>query len=351
MLGTGEGGNERYIENLSLALTKQKNLVTNIYANGNYQILDKNLKNFFIIKKKIGNTTRIFFSLPKMAKSINADIIHATYVGPVFSSAKLVLTVHDFAFKRFPDFFSAREKIIFNFLLPISMSRAAAIIVPSNFVKKELAHYYPQHAKKTFVTHEAATKNIRVISKKTAQKRVMKKFGIESPYLLTLNSRYDKRNINRVIDAYAQIKPNFPDLQLVILGGNHNIRTKTKRTKIKIVSDVSDEDLSHLYSAAEVLIYYSLYEGFGLPILEAFKCKTPVIVSDISVHREVAGSAAIFADPYNSDNLAKEIGALVKNPKKIKTMSKKGYQKTLEYSWQKTAKETIKAYRFALKNK
>ncbi len=140
-------------------------------------------------------------------------------------------------------------------------------------------------------------------------------------------------------------------MQLVILGGNHNIRTKTKRTKIKIVSDVSDEDLSHLYSAAEVLIYYSLYEGFGLPILEAFKCKTPVIVSDISVHREVAGSAAIFADPYNSDNLAKEIGALVKNPKKIKTMSKKGYQKTLEYSWQKTAKETIKAYRFALKNK
>ncbi len=350
MLGTGEGGNERYIENLSLALIEQKNLVTNIYANGNYQIPGESLKKFFIIKKRTGNVARILFSLPKLAKSIHTDIIHATYVGPVFGSSKLILTVHDFAFKRFPDFFSVREKMIFNCLLPISMNRAAAIVVPSKFIKKELAHYYPQHTKKTFVTHEAATKNIRAISKKTAQKRVMKKFGIKSQYLLTLNSRYDKRNINRVIDAYIQIKPNFPDLQLVILGGKHNIRTKIKRTNIKIISDVSDEDLSYLYSAAEVLIYYSLYEGFGLPILEAFKCKTPVIVSDIPVHREVAGKAAIFADPYNSDNLAKAIGALVKSPKKIKTMSEKGCQKTLEYSWQKTAKETIKAYEFALKN-
>ena len=98
-------------------------------------------------------------------------------------------------------------------------------------------------------------------------------------------------------------------------------------------------------------VYPTIYEGFGLPILEAFRCKTPVIVSDIPVHREVAGKAAFFADPHDSRDLAKKITNLMNNLKVVKMMSEKGYQKALEYSWEKTAKDTLVAYRFALRNK
>ena len=351
MLVSGEGGNERYIENLTLALkdfrgVEMKALVSNLYKQ------PKKDKKYFIVKQSaVNNVIRILYTLPKLALETRSEIIHATYIGPLFTSAKLVLTVHDFAFKRFPEFFSLRERLIFSYLLPASMNKAAVIIVPSEFIKKEFAHYYPKHIKKVFVTPEAAAKKFKITKKSEAKIQMKKKFGLKSPYLLAFNGKYAKRNINRIIDAFMQIEPDFPNLQLVILGGRQNIQRKIKPSKVKVLKGISDEELVLLYSAAEAVIYFSLYEGFGLPILEAFGCKTPVIVSDIPVHKEVAGTAALYADPYDSNDLAKTMTKLIGSQRMLEKMREKGYKKASRYSWEKTAKETIKAYKFALKNK
>lgn len=350
MLGTGEGGNERYIENLALALIKQKHVETSVLVPASYQQFSKNIKQFYIREKTASNIMRILCTLPKLAKKINADIVHSTYVGPIIGSAKLVLTVHDFIFKSYPEYFSTREKLIFNCLLPFSMHKAAAIIVPSDFVKEELVRYYPRHANKVFVTHEAAAEKFKIINSNSAKNRIMKKFDIKSPFILAFNGKYAKRNINRVIDAHTQVGAKFPDLQLVILGGKDNINRKIKSKKIRILKNIPDADLVLLYNAAKAVIYYSVYEGFGLPILEAFSCGTSVIASNISVHREVAGNAAFYANPQDARDLAKKIVSLINNPRMAKKMGKKGYKKALEYSWEKTAKSTIKAYKFALKS-
>jgi len=352
MLGTGEGGNERYIENLSLALLKDKTqtLKTQIIVPQEYyRKLGKTLKKDFIGQDFPSNIIRIFCTLPKVAKDLEADIIHATYVGPFFSRFKLVLMVHDLTFKRFPEFFTFREKIIFDYFLPVSMAKAAAIVVPSEFTKKELISFYPRHAKKVFVTQEASSPQFKVINKNKARSQIEKKYKIRSPFLLAFNGKHDKRNINRVIEAFEQIKYDFPNLQLVILGGKYHIKKKIDSKRIKILKNISDKDLAVLYNATEVVIYFSLYEGFGLPVLEAFSCKTPVIASDIPAIREVAGNAALYANPQSANDLAIKISKLIGNKELQKKMSVKGFNKASKYSWEKTAKETIKIYEFALK--
>ncbi len=351
MLGSGEGGNERYIENLALALKGSRDVEMKILVSNLYKRAEKDKKYFIVNKNAFNNVTRILYTLPKLARDSCSEIIHSTYVGPLFTSAKLVLTVHDFAFKRFPEFFSLRERLIFNYLLPASINKASAIIVPSEFIKKEFAHYYPKHIKKVFVTPEAAAKKFKKTRKSKAKTQVKKMFGLKLPYLLVFNGKYAKRNINRIIDAFMQIEPDFPNFHLVILGGRQNIQRKIKPSKVRVLKGISDEELVLLYSAAEAVIYFSLYEGFGLPILEAFGCKTPVIASDIPVHREVAGKAALYADPYDSNDLAKTMTKLIGSRRMLEKMREKGYKKASRYSWEKTAKETIKAYKFALKNK
>ncbi len=351
MLGSGEGGNERYIESLTLALKDFREIEMKILVSNFYKQSKKDKKYFIVKQSAVNNVIRILYTLPKLASETRSEIIHTTYIGPLFTSAKLVLTVHDFAFKRFPEFFSLRERLIFNYLLPISMNRAVTIIVPSEFIKKEFAHYYPKHINKVFVTSEAAAKKFKAAKKNEAKTQMKKKFGLKSPYLLAFNGKYAKRNINRIIDAFTQIESDFPNLQLVILGGKQNIRRKIKSNKVKVLKGISDEELVLLYRAAEAVIYFSLYEGFGLPILEAFSCKTPVIASDIPVHREVAGNAALYANPYDSNDLAKTMMKLISNRRMLKGMGEKGYKKALGYSWNKTAIETIKAYKFALRKK
>jgi glycosyltransferase involved in cell wall biosynthesis len=289
--------------------------------------------------------------LPKIAKNNQADIVHATYVGPIFSQAKLVLMVHDFAFKRYPEFFSFKEKIIFRFFLPISMKRAAAIVVPTEFTKKELIHYYPEHAKKVFVTLEASSPEFKSVNKKTAINRLKRKYRIKSPYLLAFNGKHDKRNINRVVSAFEQIKDELPDLNLVILGGDHHIKNRLDKRRVKILKGITDQDLNYLYNAAEIVIYFSLYEGFGLPVLEASSCKTPVIASDIPAIKEVVGKSTFLINPKEDKLLAKTILKLMRDKKLHNKMSERGYKLAKEYSWSKTAETTIKAYNFALKQK
>jgi len=351
MLGSGEGGNERYIESLTLALKNFRKVEMKILVSNLYKQSKKDKKYIIVKRSAVNNIARIIYTLPRLASDLRSEIIHSTYVAPLFTSAKLVLTVHDFAFKRFSEFFSLRERLIFSYLLPISMNRAATIIVPSEFIKKELIHYYPKYVKKVFVTPEAAASRFKAVERSRAKTQMKKKFGLKSPYLLAFNGKYAKRNINRIIDAFMQIESDFPNLQLVILGGKQNIQRKTEYNKIIVLKGISDEELILLYSAAEAIIYFSLYEGFGLPILEAFSCKIPVIVSDIPVHREVAGNAALYADPYDSNDLAKTITKLISSQKMLEKMGKKGYKKASEYSWKKTAKETVKAYKFALRKK
>lgn len=328
MLGKGEGGNERYIKNLIFELRKIKSLHLNVFKNNSFPVFQ--------------DAVRILYSLPQLAKLNKSDLIHSTYIAPLVKLTKSVVTVHDFSFKRFPEFYSMSERCIFDYLLPISLSQADAIIVPSEFSKKEAIKFYPQYKEKIFVTEEAADSIFGVVDKEKARKYLYKKFKINGPFLLALNSKNPKKNIDRLIDGYRKVQKDFSQLELVIIGEKHNVPGG------RVLEMVSDKELNYFYNACEIFIYYSVYEGFGLPILEALKCQALVLPSDIEAHREITKNKLMYADPFDPEDLAAKTKLLLKQKKIAQKLKETGNKIADLYSWKKTAEKTVKAYQFAL---
>lgn len=346
MLSTNEGGNERYIKNLVKELQKIKKINLKVFVNRDFP---PKANEIYIRDNYNNDLIRLLYSLPKAALRNHCQLVHSTYLTPFIKTAKFVATVHDFSFKRFPHFYNMREQVIFQILLPFSLKRTDAIIVPSKFTKNEAVNFYPQYQEKIHVIYEAADENFHPLPKKQALSKVSKKFAIKHPFLLTLNSKNPKKNINRVIAAFKIVKKSFPKLNLVIVGGNHNIDNQHLCSEgVKILDNISDKSLNILYNACIIFIYYSIYEGFGLPILEALKCETPVIGSNLEVHQEIAKDSILYADPFDERQLAEKIEQLLIHRRFAQKLAKQGAALVKKYSWQNTAKETLAIYQSVL---
>lgn len=344
MIGSNEGGNERYTKNLFLSLIKNEKENISILVGEKGRGIKR--KQVIVRRSASNNIFRLLYLIPSLVNPQKIDVVHSNYISPFYKNSKFVITVHDFCFKYYPQYFSLRERIIFNFLLPYSLKFSDSIIVPSEFTKKELLKFYPQYRGKAFVIYEAAEDIFHYIPKKKAEEIIAKTFKLKSPFLLALNGKNPKKNINRIIEAYLRVQKQFPELKLVIVGNKFNIEKKYMNNKgIIILGKIKDAKLNVLYNAAEIFIYYSVYEGFGLPVLEALKCKALVVCSDIEVLREIAKNNVVYENPFNERDLAKKIATLLKNKDYAEKIRRKSTGVNKIYSWENTARETLKIYK------
>ena len=347
MLGKKEGGNERYIKNLALGLIKQsqrKNQIK-ITTNKDYFLNQKVFSTNNLLKINYENDFyRIFYFLPKSLDLGKYDIIHSTYIAPHPSYSKSVVTVHDLSFKRFPYFYSLKEKIIFNYLLPSSLLRAKAIIVPSQFTKNEFLRFFPQYKNKVFVVYEGIDMHFFNIDKDEAKKKIEKKYGIYDPFFLAFNSKNPKKNINVIIKAFKKLQNWSSKLKLVIIGGKNNIKVKNL-DYIYFLSNIPDEDLNFLYNVCEIFLSSSIYEGFNLPIIEALKTKTIVMAADIKVNRELYDDAVIYFNPHNDVQIEEIVKKVLKNPEIVRKKIINQYNKiTDKFDWEKNTKKMLEIY-------
>jgi glycosyltransferase involved in cell wall biosynthesis len=350
MLGNGEGGNERYIENLTLYLKKEKELNTYILMNPSYKTRLNRYSR--LIPLGVRNDILRLLSLPFLCNKYKIDILHTTYIATPIKKTLQVMTVHDLSFKRYPEFYSLRERFIFEILVPLSLRSADAIIVPSLFSKREFHYFYPHIARnKVHVTYEAANNYFIPVNKKEAQKNIAVKYGITKPFILTINSPNPKKNIRRVVQAFTRLKNKYTSMNLVIVGGRYNIPPNLKLINVLIIDYIPDSDLRDLYNSCEIFVYYSLYEGFGLPILEALSCHTPTITSSIEVHKEIAHNAVLYANSLDDKDLANKIDTLMRNKQLKKRLINVGAEVVKLYSWSKTAADTLKVYKEIYENR
>jgi len=179
--------------------------------------------------------------------------------------------------------------------------------------------------------------------------KVKNKFKINGDYLLCVGTREPRKNIDRVLMAFVEISRAYPELSLVIAGkygwGDKKLKVKSEKLKVRILGFVEKEDLASLYSGAEAFVYPSLYEGFGLPILEAMACGCPVITSNIGSMRELAAGFSVLVDPQSTDSIAENILKLLKNNDLRQELKIKGLKRAGEFSWEKAALQTLEAYR------
>lgn len=347
MLGKKEGGNERYIKNLALGLIKQskgKNKIK-IVTNKDY-FINQNVffKNNLLKINYENDFYRIFYFLPISLNVGKYDIIHSTYISPHSSYSKSVVTVHDLSFKRYPYFYSLKEKVIFNYLLPSSLLKAKAIIVPSQFTKNEFLKFFPQYKNKVFVIYEGADECFFNINKDEAKKKIRKKYGIYDPFLLAFNSKNPKKNINVIIKAFKKLQNWSSKLKLVIIGDKNNIKVKNL-DYIYFLSNVPDEDLNLLYNVCEIFLSSSIYEGFNLPIIEALKTKAIVMASNIKVNKELYDDAIVYFNPYNDAQIEQIVKKILKTPEIIRKKVMNQYKIMADkFDWGKSTQKMLEIY-------
>lgn len=290
--------------------------------------------------------------IPKKWIFGNVDILHSTtFCVPEDYDGKLIVTIYDISFLTLPECHTeANRQHCMKGTLE-AVKHADAIIAISHHGKKELLKYFDISQDKITVIHLAA-KEIFKPSCLEEQSRVLTKYHIPRNYILTVGSYEPRKNISTLIKAYIllpeSIKKEHP---LVIVGGKGWLNSEVdlliesqSSTQILRVGYVDEQDLPALYSAASVFVYPSLYEGFGLPILEAMSCGVPVITSNTSSMPEIGGDAALYFDPKNVNELKNCLISIIDNSEMKSKLREMGLIHVKNFSWDKTARETLKLY-------
>ncbi len=278
------------------------------------------------------------------------DIVHlpnqdfARYA--LFLKDPFIVTVHDLIRSCFG---FTRETISEKVLLKLDrrcIKRASHIIAASQNTKNDLIKYLKIPDDRISVIYNGVDHN------------VFKPYDIklfDKPYILYAGSERPRKNLGRLFEAFAKLKSDFPELKLVKAGDTGRLK-KYRRDTLKrldslgitqdvvFVEHVSELDLVHYYSAAQLLVYPSLYEGFGLPPLEAMACGCPVVTSNTSSLPEVVGEAGIMVDPYDTNSLAQAMRQVLTDDKLRDDMIRKGLEWSRRFSWEKTSNETMQVY-------
>jgi glycosyltransferase involved in cell wall biosynthesis len=268
---------------------------------------------------------------------------------PLLSRAKIVITIHDVGFKALPKLYSWQDKLYHRFSTWWNCKFAWRIIVPSEFTKDELVKFYKVNPKKVCVIYHGAPEPPPHLALSAGHSSLSEE-GKQS-YLLFVGRLEKKKNILNIVKAFEIVKKTHPELKLVLAGrpgfGFNEIQDylnlSPNKESVKIKGYIKEEEKWRLYRSAEALVFPTLYEGFGIPILEAQSAGCPVITSNQGANKEIAGENAILVDPYD----AKKIAAGIINALGYKGGRNEKNQKTeknlTRFSWKQTGIETLQA--------
>lgn len=287
--------------------------------------------------------------LPRYLKENNMPLlINLANTAPV-SYSNQVITICDLSFLRNPKWFSRKFYFYYKFLIPQIARNSLKIITISEFSKNEIVNLLNVHEGK-----------IKVIHCGTAEEFVNLKdnnsvIDNRKRYILSVSTLDPRKNLESLILAFRKLK--VPDLQLIIVGSKNNVFTGNKLTNlinadrnIIFTGYVSDRELKSLYRNAELFVYPSLYEGFGLPPLEAMVCGVPVVVSNTASLPEVCGDAVYYVDPYSVESIAEGIYMVLTDEGLRQGLIQKGLERAKLFSWEKSAKDHIKVFEEVIMN-
>ncbi|MEI7541970.1 MAG: glycosyltransferase family 1 protein [bacterium] len=359
----------RYIENLV------KNLLEIDKVNQYIVYLDRRSTLIEYIDKKncrfkrLNTDNALFYEqllLPAQAAEDKVDVLHGTdntlpYLYPFFRGKKVV-TIHDTMFIRPLEKAIAKPTLkqrfidIYNKLsIPLSGRAADHIITVSDYSKTDIMKNVHVKSEKITVIKEAADKKYRVIKDEKKLDAVRTKYAITKPFVLMSAASDKRKNTIRSIEAF-NIFNHITEFkyQLVITSiGKEEMATTNIAEKIKelnleksviITEYAAEEDMIMLYNAAFIFLFPSMWEGFGLQILEAFSCGLPVVTSNNTSLVEVAGEAAQFIDPYAVEDIVHGLLEVEKSTAKRESLIEKGFKQAEKFSWKETAQETLKIY-------
>lgn len=260
-----------------------------------------------------------------------------------FVNGNLIIMVYDATMWKFKDTVSLKNKLYFKPLSELAIKKATFLFTISESSKEGIIQYFPKIKNRLFNINAAISEEFNIISLEDSADAI-KKMGIKKKYLLCVSSLEPRKNIPFIIKNISSTLKEY-DLELVLAGreawGNNEINDEIEKNKLedRVIKTgyISNLELQCLYSNAEIFLYPSIYEGFGLPILEAFTCECPVITSNVSSMPNVAGDAAILINPTDSNELIVAIKSILDSKENKKVLIEKGKKQKECFSWKKSA--------------
>lgn len=269
-----------------------------------------------------------------------ADVVHATnFVLPALARTPGVVTVHDLSFER-DDTWPGGERL--RKLVPWSLERAAAAVVPSETVAEELRRRYGLADSRVHVTHEGVAPEFFGATRLSAA--ALGRMGIPGRFVLAVGTIEPRKNLRRLLDAWALVGGDLDGWTLVIAGPKGWGGNLPPVDGVVLLGWVADETLPGLLAAADVFCYPSLYEGFGLPPLEAMAAGTPALAGRYSAAPEVLGDAALLVDPTDVEELAEGLRRLGGDDNLRRQLAMTGRARAASFTWETTALQTKKVY-------
>ena len=305
-------------------------------------------------QKKLNLWNRLRFP-PIELMGFKADLLHCPdYLIPPTLNKIIILTIHDLAFIRFPQFNFDWFTKKYTKEVKRNARLAKIIIADSKSTKDDIIKFFKIDPAKVKVVYLASDSQFKKLANQEKDKKVLKKYGIDKKYILSAGTIEPRKNYPTLIKAFNYIKHNNNDFnyRLVIVGRTGWKSEATYRERelspykddILFIGRVSDKDLVQIYNQAEIFVYPSFFEGFGLPPLEAMSCGLPVIASDSSSLKEVVGDAGILVPPEDYREISRQILYILKNEKIKKKLKEKSLKQAQKFSWEKTARKTLNIY-------
>lgn len=293
---------------------------------------------------KLTGITRLLWTeliLPFKVK--RADILYSTtHHGIIWGNSSQVITIHDLLPLKFPKQHRL-QFFYFKYILPFLIKKASAIITVSNNTASDLTTYFNVHDDKVHVAYNGIDHNTYEPINSHQVQRVKAQHNILRDYFLIVGASYPHKNVSRVINAFKRINGLLPQTELVIVGGRREYVNELIREtqeigvdRVRFLDYVPSDQLPALYSGAIALVYPSLYEGFGLPPLEAMACGCPAMVSRSSSLPEVCSSAALYFDPLNVDSIADSMVKVYNDLDLRAVLTERGLVHSRRFSWDQT---------------
>jgi len=298
-----------------------------------------------------------FWTLPKYARKKHLDIYLTQYITPFFipRTTKIITIIHDISFNFYPQFIKWRDLFFLKLLIPLSLRRADKIVGVSKFTHDEIIKYYKIDPQKVDWIHNAVSEDFMVqdVSEEKI-KAVKEKYNLPEKFILYLGTLQPRKNIVALLEAYNLARPEMEEMKLVIAGGkghnfDKNIEKFIKKYKLEkniiMPGFIDEEDKAAVMKAAQLFVFPSFYEGFGIPILEAMSAGVPVIASDIPPHREIAGKAVLFFNPNIPGELSQKISEIMNSSVLRENLAAEGLKQAEKFSWKRTAEKMAEIFK------
>jgi glycosyltransferase involved in cell wall biosynthesis len=298
-------------------------------------------------------------TLPRLARETRIDILHSPhYTRPLQLGCRSVVTFHDMTFFLTPHLHGLAKRIFFPIAIRYSARQADALIAVSDNTRRDSIRILGISPDKIATTPLGVDPRFRPILKQDVLLRLRKKYNLPEKFLLFLGTIEPRKNLPTLLGAFSHLVNNGFSYDLAVVGQvgwmheevDNLVEKLDLNQRIHFTGYLPTEDLPAIYNLADAFIYPSVYEGFGIPPLEAMACGTPVITTKSSSMMEIVGDAGILVDPINEETLADAILTLSEDKELQGKFSKRGLQRAATFTWERTAHETLKIYERVVKS-